>query len=57
MSKIQSLTSEATNNALSSVATFMVNLGTSAVSRSAFPFWHYEVKMPQSMMDEVAKDE
>ena len=57
MSNIQNLAAEAisnaSNNALNSVAKFMVNLGTSAVTRSAFPFWHFEADLPQSILDEI----
>jgi len=59
MSKIQNLASEAISNAsnsvLNGVAKLMVNLGTSAVSLSAFPFWHYEAKMPESMLNEITE--
>ena len=61
MSNIQNLATEAisnaSNNALNSVAKFMVNLGTSAVTRSAFPFWHHEPEMPQSILNEITGEQ
>jgi len=57
MEKIQkvvtSAVSKASDQALCGIASFMVRLSDSAVSRSAVPFWHNEPKMPQSMLDEI----
>jgi len=40
---------------LRTIASLMVLIGGSAVALSAVPFWHNEPKMPQSMLDEIAK--
>ena len=43
----------ASGKALLKVATFMLVLGSSAVSLCAVPFWHNEPVMPQNMLDEI----
>ena len=45
------------DNVKSQAANFMLSLGQSAVTRSMYPFWQNEPKIPQSMLDELSEIE
>jgi len=53
MKKFKKFVSAVSHFAMFKMAALLVVLGASAVSLCAFPFWHNEPEMPQSMLDEI----
>ena len=53
MKKIQGFILRASNHAMFGMATFMLAIGTAAVTRCVVPLWHNEPEMPKSMLDEM----
>jgi hypothetical protein len=53
MKKILKVLVKMSNPALLGLATFMLTIGTEAISRCVVPLWHNEPEMPQSMRNEM----